>query len=225
MRTPMSDTDAGRPDAERTGSTPRPGAPALPSGAAPGAGERGGARPEARDDAPAAEASADKPAREKSGSDWFAPRKAPPAGAAGAAALPGPPAAGGGPAPVPGRADPPYHSDGPQQPGDRSALDEFGTDGPGDRRSTPNLGVRTPGPSGPTTGPVTGSSPLTPNLDVLTGRSRPAAPVVPAGPRVPAVTPVLAAPQVLAGRRPGPGPAAPRAPVAYRRGCPTTRRS
>lgn len=209
MRTPMSDTDAGRPDAERTGSTPRPGAPALPSGAAPGAGERGGARPEARDDAPAAEASADKPAREKSGSDWFAPRKAPPAGAAGAAALPGPPAAGGGPAPVPGRADPPYFSDGPQQPGDRSALDEFGTDGPGDRRSTPNLGVRTPGPSGPTTGPVTGSSPLTPNLDVLTGRSRPAGPGGPGGPTGPGSHSGPGGPSVPGGPSSGPRPGGP----------------
>ncbi|MGP3635390.1 hypothetical protein ACTU45_18815, partial [Streptomyces sp. 24-1644] len=40
---------------------------------------------------------------------------------------------------------------------------------PGGPRSTPNLGVRTPGPAGPTTGPVTGSSSLTPNLDGVHG--------------------------------------------------------
>lgn len=181
MRTPMSDTDAAdaRPDAERTGSTPRPGAPVPSSGGAPGAGERGGSRPDARDGGPGAGAS-DKPAREKSGSDWFAPRKAPPAGAAEPTPA-GPPAMGSGPGggsgsvPTPPRADLPYFSDGPQQPADRSALDEFGSgaDGPGGPRSTPSLGVRTPGPSGPTTGPVTGSSPLTPNLDVLAGRSGP----------------------------------------------------
>lgn len=189
MRTPMSDTDApgGRPDAERTGSTPRPGAPAPSSGRAPGAGERGGSRPDARDGGPAAEASGDRPAREKSGSDWFAPRKSPPAGAAGAATPSGPPATGGGPgggpgpAPAPPRADLPYFADGPQQSGDRSALDEFGADGPGGPRSTPNLGVRTPGPSGPTTGPVPGSSPLTPDLDGLGGPSAPGGPS--SGPR------------------------------------------
>lgn len=58
------------------------------------------------------------------------------------------------------RTDLPYFSDGPQR--DVPA----GPGAPGDgTRPTPNLGVRTPGPSGPTTGPAAGSSALTPNLD------------------------------------------------------------
>ncbi|MEU1369607.1 hypothetical protein ABZ454_26210 [Streptomyces sp. NPDC005803] len=211
MRTPMSDVDGS--GGERTGSTPRPGAPAsngvqaVP--AAPG--------PESREPAGAAEPAPEKPAREKSGSDWFAPRKAPAAAPAGASAStsPGGPsgdgtdgagfradgtdgagfpaggpgtggsggtngagfAAGGpggrpdgqgsGPATPPAgvpRADLPYFSDGPQHGGDPGAPgpDGFGGDGP---RSTPNLGVRTPGPAGPTTGPATGTSALTPDLD------------------------------------------------------------
>ncbi|WP_435840225.1 hypothetical protein [Streptomyces atroolivaceus] len=202
MRTPMSDTDpsGGRPDAERTGSTLRPGAPAPSPGGAPGGG------PDARDGGPGAEAPAEKPAREKSGSDWFAPRKAPASvpGAAPAASAPGVPGPGQGPGtgqgpgpgqgpgggpgagrdsgPTPPRTDSPFFPDGPQQPGDRggaprpgrSALDDLDS-GP---RSAPHPGVRPPGgpgPSGPTTGPVTGTSSLTPDLDRLPGG--------PAGPR------------------------------------------
>ncbi|WSQ35494.1 hypothetical protein OG609_14040 [Streptomyces sp. NBC_01224] len=166
----MSDADTA--EAERTGSIPRPGSPA-PGGASgasdadPGAEARAGSAP--------AEPAADKPAREKSGSDWFAPRKAPTntsvVGGSGSAAggADGPT----GEAPTPPRADLPYFSDGPQRTGDqdaprpgRSALDEFSHGGPvAGPRPTPNLGVRTPGPSGPTTGPVTGASSLTPNLD------------------------------------------------------------
>ncbi|MFJ8392726.1 hypothetical protein [Streptomyces sp. NPDC094144] len=65
------------------------------------------------------------------------------------------------------RADLPYFSDGPQRAGEPGApgSGEFGADGPGGPRSTPNLGTRTPPPSGPTTGPAGGTSPLTPNLD------------------------------------------------------------
>lgn len=189
----MSETDptGGRPATERTGSTPRPGA-SVPSPA----GAPGGPGPEPRDGGPAAEAPAEKPAKEKSGSDWFAPRKAP-APAAGAAASasapgtpgqgpgvpsPGGPSAGGpgsGPAPTPPRTDAPYFPDGPQQPGDHggarqggSALDGLGAGGSGGSHPTPNLGTRPPGgpgPSGPTTGPVTGSSALTPNLDGFPG--------------------------------------------------------
>ncbi|WP_406392376.1 hypothetical protein [Streptomyces sp. NBC_00887] len=194
VRTPMSDTGAsgGRPDPERTGSTPRPGAPAPSSGAAAGAGERGGSGPDARD-GQAAEASAEKPAKEKGGSDWFAPRKNPaPAPGAAAPGPAGPPAGasatggGQGPAQTPPRAEPPYFSDGPQpgapRPG-RSALDDIDADIPGGPRSTPNLGVRTPGPSGPTNGPVTGSSSLTPNLDGMPGMGGTAGPGGPAGPR------------------------------------------
>ncbi|MFE4793678.1 hypothetical protein ACFRFL_00905 [Streptomyces sp. NPDC056708] len=166
----MSDADTA--EAERTGSIPRPGSPA-PGGASgasdadPGAEARAGSAP--------AEPAADKPAREKSGSDWFAPRKAPTntsvVGGSGSAAggADGPT----GEAPTPPRADLPHFSDGPQRTGDqdaprpgRSALDEFSHGGPvAGPRPTPNLGVRTPGPSGPTTGPVTGASSLTPNLD------------------------------------------------------------
>ncbi|MER5851088.1 hypothetical protein ABT126_29700 [Streptomyces sp. NPDC002012] len=166
----MSDADTA--EAERTGSIPRPGSPA-PGGASgasdadPGAEARAGSAP--------AEPAADKPAREKNGSDWFAPRKAPTntsvVGGSGSAAggADGPT----GEAPTPPRADLPYFSDGPQRTGDqdaprpgRSTLDEFSHGGPvAGPRPTPNLGVRTPGPSGPTTGPVTGASSLTPNLD------------------------------------------------------------
>ncbi|MEU2669103.1 hypothetical protein ABZ622_09550 [Streptomyces sp. NPDC007164] len=170
MRTPVGDADSS--DAERTGSIPRPGSPA-----ADGAPAASDAAPdaEARTDSASAEPAAGKPAREKSGSDWFAPRKTPTntsvaggtsgGGTAGGAegiraAAPTPPA--------PPRADLPYFSDGPQRTGDQGAPgpDDFGTGGPasGGPRPTPNLGVRTPGPAGPTTGPVTGTSSLTPNL-------------------------------------------------------------
>ncbi|MBW5251448.1 hypothetical protein JGS39_21030, partial [Streptomyces sp. P01-B04] len=212
----MSDVDGS--GGERTGSTPRPGASAS-NGAQAAPAVPG---PESRDTAVAAESAAEKPAREKSGSDWFAPRKSPAAGPAGASAPSGTPpndgtdgagfraggpegpggtdgagfraggpegpggtdgagfAAGGsgsrpdgpgsGPSsPPPGgpRADLPYFSDGPQRAGDPGApgSDAFGGDGAGGPRSTPNLGVRTPGPSGPTTGPATGTSALTPDLD------------------------------------------------------------
>ncbi|MER6116824.1 hypothetical protein [Streptomyces sp. NPDC001743] len=268
----MSDVDAG---GERTGSVPRPAAPAA-DGAQADATAPG---PESRETAAAAEPAAEKPAREKSGSDWFAPRKPPAAAPAGtspssdapsgdgtdgagfraggpggtngagfAASGPGgthgsgfaaggpggtdgagfraggpdgphgagprgegpadtngsgfaaggpagrPDGPGSGPATPPAgvpRADLPYFSDGsqraddpdfsdgprrgddqgffdgPQRADDRGAPgpDGFGGDGPGGPRSTPNLGVRTPGPSGPTTGPATGSSALTPDLD------------------------------------------------------------
>ncbi|MFI8002264.1 hypothetical protein [Streptomyces sp. NPDC086010] len=183
----MSETDAsgGRPAGERTGSTPEPGASVPSSGSAvPGPGADTG------DGAPAAEAPAEKPAREKSGSDWFAPRKAPtpPQGSASATPPPGPPGPGStgpasgdpsgasrGPAPTPPRVDSPYFSDGPQQPGARqggSGLDGLGAGGPGGPLTTPGPGARQPGgpgPSGPTTGPVTGSSSLTPNLDNFPG--------------------------------------------------------
>ncbi|WP_093772819.1 MULTISPECIES: hypothetical protein [unclassified Streptomyces] len=176
----MSDAEADA-SRERTGSTPRPGGPA--SNGAPGA--QGEPADEARDGAAAAEPAADKPSREKSGSDWFAPRKAPTntsvAGGAGVPAGGGPgvgTGAGtdvdagrsGGPAGPPApRVDLPYFSEGPQRAGDQGAprpgaRDEFGGDEIPGPRSTPNLGVRTPGPAGATTGPVTGTSPLTPNF-------------------------------------------------------------
>ncbi|MFF1836209.1 hypothetical protein ACFVXE_18655 [Streptomyces sp. NPDC058231] len=177
MRTPMSDVDADA-SRERTGSTPRPG-----SVSGDGAG---GPAAEPRDGSAAADPAAEKPAREKSGSDWFAPRKAPtstsvadgagsPAGGAGAGAD-GSAVPGGSGAPTPPRTDLPYFADGPQRSGGQGAprpgggADEFG--GP---RATPNLGVRTPGPSGATTGPVTGNSSLTPNPGGADGSGRPGA--------------------------------------------------
>ncbi|MEU3678512.1 hypothetical protein, partial [Streptomyces griseus] len=95
---------------------------------------------------------------------------------------------GGGSAGVGGRSRPdlPYFSDAPQPGGPggpgRSALDSYGTEPPGGGpRSTPGLGVRPPGPSGPTTGPATGSSSLTPNLDGVPGLGGPG-PMVPGAP-------------------------------------------
>ncbi|MGW0786999.1 hypothetical protein ACWD04_01815 [Streptomyces sp. NPDC002911] len=194
MRTPMSDTDPSgvRPHAERTGSTLGPGAPAPSSGGAPGAG------PDARDGGPA-----EKPAREKSGSDWFAPRKAPApvpgTGAAPAASASGAPGQGpgsggapsGGPAdegrgpgPTLPRPDSPSFPGGAPRPG-RSALDSL-DDLDAGPLPTPDPGLRPPvgpGPSGPTTGPATGSSSLTPNLGPFPGAAGAAAPGGPSGPR------------------------------------------
>lgn len=170
MRTPVGDADSA--DAERTGSIPRPGSPAADG--VPAAFDTASAA-EARTDSASAEPAAEKPAREKSGSDWFAPRK-PPTNTSVAGGTSGGGTAGGAEGirdaaptpPAPPRADLPYFSDGPQRAGDQGAPgpDDFGTGGPasGGPRPTPNLGVRTPGPTGPTTGPVTGTSSLTPNL-------------------------------------------------------------
>ncbi|WRZ84211.1 hypothetical protein OG316_30090 [Streptomyces sp. NBC_01022] len=229
----MSDVDGA--GGERTGSTPRPGASASNGGqaapAAPG--------PEPREPAVAAEPAAEKPAREKSGSDWFAPRKAPAGAPADASASAGGPsgdgpssggpssdgrdgagtdgagfAAGGpggrsdgpgsGPATPPAgspRAELPYFSDGPQRAGTPGATgpdgfggdgfgpDGFGGDGSGGPRSTPNLGIRTPGPSGPTTGPATGTSALTPDLDRTPFGPGPAGPGGLQGPGAPGGVP------------------------------------
>ncbi|MFD5689989.1 hypothetical protein [Streptomyces rubiginosohelvolus] len=118
MRTPMAESDisgGGRSDAERTGATPRPGTPPAAPGpvasasagagspdrsGGPSAGSNGGVPADrSRDGGPAADpAPGEKPAREKSGSDWFAPRKAPAAGPAAAGqgtGAPGGPGAGG----------------------------------------------------------------------------------------------------------------------------------
>ncbi|MFI0116065.1 hypothetical protein [Streptomyces globisporus] len=120
MRTPMAASDIsgdGGPDPERTGATPRPGTPPLAPGpgasasagagspdrsGGPGAGSNGGAPADrSRDGGPAADpAPGEKPGREKSGSDWFAPRKAPAAGPAAAGqgtGAPGGPGGQGGP--------------------------------------------------------------------------------------------------------------------------------
>ncbi|WP_405188589.1 hypothetical protein [Streptomyces anulatus] len=246
MRTPMAESDisGGRSDAEGTGSTPRPGTPPP----APGAGRSdrsagpNGAAPadRPRDGGPAADPTpAEKPGREKSGSDWFAPRKTPATGPGAAAQDTGAPGAPGGAPSGPGgaqgpgaggpggpgggsdddagrsRPDLPYFSDAPQSGGGpgtpgpgRSALDGYGTEpSGGGPRSTPGLGVRPPGPSGPTTGPVTGSSSLTPNLDGVPGLGGPGpmVPGVPGGvpPRMSDDTAILT-PQAPA-PEPGPG--------------------
>ncbi|MEL5960226.1 hypothetical protein AADR41_36650 [Streptomyces sp. CLV115] len=170
MRTPVGDADSA--DAERTGSIPRPGSPAADG--APAASDAAPAA-EARTDSASAEPAAEKPAGQKSGSDWFAPRK-PATNTSVVGGTSGGGTAGGAEgirgaaptSPTPPRADLPYFSDGPQRTGDQGAPgpDGFGTGGPvsGGPRPTPNLGVRTPGPAGPTTGPATGTSSLTPNL-------------------------------------------------------------
>ncbi|MFF2007875.1 hypothetical protein ACFVWY_02230 [Streptomyces sp. NPDC058195] len=217
MRTPVGEADSA--DAERTGSVPRPGPAAgkdTPdaSGAAPAA--------EDRTAAPAAE-SAEKPAREKSGSDWFAPRKplasTPPGGTPvvgtppGGTPAAGTPVVGGGEgadaASAPPRSGLPYFSDGPQRTGDPGAprSDDFGPGPSGGQRPTPNLGVRTPGPAGPTTGPATGTSALTPDLGGpgTSGPKGPGAVGTPGGP-VPRLSDDTA---VLTPQFAGPAPAGP----------------
>ncbi|MFD8063457.1 hypothetical protein ACFXA0_29400 [Streptomyces cyaneofuscatus] len=226
MRTPMAESDiaTGRPDAERTGSTPRPGTPpsapsGLTAGASAGTGASGGpaspspAQPrDAGSSTEPSSASADESAKAKSGSDWFAPRKSPaptPAPASGTGGAPGSGTAPGAGSAGPGggpddagrpRPDLPYFSDAAPRPGDGpgpsgsgfpgpggsgSALDGYSTEPPGaGPRSTPDSGIRTPGspgPSGPTTGPVTGTSALTPNLDGVPGLGGPG-PMVPGTP-------------------------------------------
>ncbi|MFD4278111.1 hypothetical protein R2B67_11075 [Streptomyces cyaneofuscatus] len=197
MRTPMAESDiaTGRPDGERTGSTSRPGTPpsapsGLTAGASAGTGASGGpASPspaQPRDGGSSTEpssASADEPAKAKSGSDWFAPRKSPapaPAPASGTGGAPGSGGAPGAGSAGPGggpddagrpRPDLPYFSDAAPRPGDGpgpsgsgfpgpggsgSALDGYSTEPPGaGPRSTPDPGIRTPGSPGPS-GPTTG---------------------------------------------------------------------
>ncbi len=148
MRTPMAESDitGGRSDAERTGGTPRPGTPPPAPGAGPSdrsAGPNGAApadRP--RVGGPAADpTAAEKPGREKSGSDWFAPRKTPATGPGAAAQGTGAPGAPGGA---------PSGSDGPQGPG---------TGGPGGPGG-PSAG----GPGGPGGGPDGDSGRSRPDL-------------------------------------------------------------
>lgn len=205
MRTPMAESDIadGRSDAERTGGTPRPGTPPPAPGAGPSdrsAGPNGTApadRP--RDGGPAADPTpAEKPGREKSGSDWFAPRKTPATGPAAAAqgtgapggapsgpggaqgpgtGGPGGPSAGGPGGPGGGsdgdagrsRPDLPYFSDAPQSGG------EPGTPGPG-RSALDGYGTEPPG-GGPRSTPGLGvrppgpSGPSGPTTGPVTGSS------------------------------------------------------
>ncbi|MFJ9888133.1 hypothetical protein ACIQRW_20025 [Streptomyces sp. NPDC091287] len=131
MRTPMAESDiaGGRSDAERTGATPRPGTPPPAPGAGPAdhsAGPNGAAaadRP--RDGGPAADPTpGEKPAREKSGSDWFAPRRTPATGPGAAAQGTGAPDAPGGAPSGPGGAQGPGPSaGGPGGPGGGSDGD------------------------------------------------------------------------------------------------------
>ncbi|WP_179255725.1 hypothetical protein [Streptomyces sp. SS07] len=119
MRTPMAASDIsgdGGSDTERTGVTPRPGTPPAAPGpgagasagagspdrsGGPSAGSNGGAPADrSRDGGPAADPTpGEKPAREKSGSDWFAPRKTPAAGPAAAGQGTGAPGGPGGAGP------------------------------------------------------------------------------------------------------------------------------
>lgn len=221
MRTPVGDADSA--DAERTGSIPRPGSPAADG--VPAAFDTASAA-EARTDSASAEPAAEKPAREKSGSDWFAPRK-PPTNTSVAGGTSGGGTAGGAEGirdaaptpPAPPRADLPYFSDGPQRAGDQGAPgpDDFGTGGPasGGPRPTPNLGVRTPAPPDP---PRARSPGLRPSRRTWADPADPAArtPWAPA-PWAPAPVRWAPVPAVRRARR------VPAPPVA-RRGCPTTPR-
>ncbi|GGV79551.1 hypothetical protein GCM10015535_16340 [Streptomyces gelaticus] len=210
MRTPVGDADSA--DAERTGSIPRPGSPATDRASA---GSDSASAAEARTES-AAEPATEKPAKEKGSSDWFAPRKPPTS-----TSVAGGGTAGGAEgirgatptAPTPPRADLPYFSDGPQRTGEPGAPrpDDFGGPASGGPRPTPNLGVRTPGPSGPTTGPVTGTSSLTPNLGVPgSGPSGTSGPAGPQGPGTPGGTPRMSDDTaVLTPQFAGPAPSGP----------------
>lgn len=165
MRTPMAESDiaAGRPDAERTGSTPRPGTPppapsGLAGGAPGGTGASGAPAPspsQARDGGGSAEPSpGDEPGRAKSGSDWFAPRKnaapAPGSGTGGAPGSGGAPGTGsGGPGPL--GAGAPGAGPGPSGPGGPGPSGPHGDAG----RSRPDLPYfsdAAPGPGAPGSG-------------------------------------------------------------------------
>lgn len=192
MRTPMSDVDAG-PGNERTGSIPRPGPSASANGAqgtpaAPGTEARDGA-------APAAEPAAEKPAREKSGSDWFAPRKPPAAGApadVSANGSTGKPSSGGG---TNGAG---FSATGP---GGGTNAAGFSATGPGGRPDGPGAGRVTP-PTGPRTdlpyfsdGPQHAGEPGAPGPDEFGGdgpggpRSTPNLGIRPPGPSGPTTGP------------------------------------
>ncbi|WP_179885860.1 hypothetical protein [Streptomyces sp. ms115] len=157
MRTPMAASDIsgdGGSDTERTGATPRPGTPPAAPGpgagasagagspdrsGGPSAGSNGGAPADrSRDGGPAADPTpGEKPAREKSGSDWFAPRKTPAAGPAaagqGTGAPGGPGGAGaGGPAGAGGQGVP--GGPGPGGPGGPGGAPDGGSG-----RSRPDL--------------------------------------------------------------------------------------
>ncbi|MGR8008469.1 hypothetical protein [Streptomyces hypolithicus] len=153
MRTPMGDVDP--PSSPTSAATPsaRASAPSAGPrvGRPAGEGEHTGSPPRPpepkRDAPPAAPAAAQ---RTETGpgedlppaSDWFAPRKSSP-GPVAASAAPSAPAPGGD------RPDLPYFT--PETP-------QGGAEPPLPRRTAGPVGAA--GPSGPTTGPVTGSSPF-----------------------------------------------------------------
>lgn len=139
----MSDIDGS--GGERTGSTPRPGASA--SGSAQAAPPVPG--PETRETAVVAEPAAEKPAREKSGSDWFAPRKPPAAAPAGASASAGAPSSDG----TDGAGFP---ADGAGGPG--GAGGPSGAGGPGGASGSGGSGFAAGGPGGRPDGPGSGPS-------------------------------------------------------------------
>ncbi|MEW2127708.1 hypothetical protein AB0891_28755 [Streptomyces sp. NPDC007259] len=212
----MSDADGG---GERTGSTPRPDAPAP--GGAPEPSRAPAAEP-GENAAPAAD-SAERPAKEKSGSDWFAPRK-PPAAAKPADGGPGDTDGAGFPAPgVPGG---PGGLAGPGGPGAPAGPGGPAAGGPGAQpggslpgRVTPPSGPRTDlpyftdgpqrdfpeGPGGPGDGP--GGPRSTPDLGVRT--PGPAGPTTGPVTGTSALTPNLDGPGPFP---PGPGPQNPGGP-------------
>ncbi|WP_431788681.1 hypothetical protein HLK56_22705 [Streptomyces sp. G9] len=198
MRTPMAASDIsgdGGSDTERTGVTPRPGTPPAAPGpgasasagagspdrsGGPSAGSNGGAPADrSRDGGPAADpAPGEKPAREKSGSDWFAPRKTPAAGPAAAGQGIGGPGGAGG-------------QGGPGGPGGPGSGGPGGPGGPGG------------GPGGPGGAPDGGAGRSRPDLPYFSD-----APASGGGPGAPGSGPARSALDGYGTEPPGGGPRA-----------------
>ncbi|AXI73776.1 hypothetical protein DTW94_22830 [Streptomyces cavourensis] len=223
-----SDLATGRPDAERTGSTPRPGTPpAAPSGLTDGAAASapssaaqardtrdGGGSADPSASAASGSAATDEGAKAKGGSDWFAPRKSPapaPAPASGSPGMPGSGSPGAGPlgAGGPGSGGPGAAGPGggarprPDLPYFSDAAPRPGS-GPGTSGSgipgpdTPGSGI--PGLGGPGAGPSGSGGPTS----ALDGYS-----TEPPGPAGPRSTPDLGVRTPGPGRPGGPGPSGP----------------
>ncbi|NUV41533.1 hypothetical protein G6W48_14280 [Streptomyces sp. CAI-24] len=223
-----SDLATGRPDAERTGSTPRPGTPpAAPSGLTDGAAASapssaaqardtrdGGGSADPSASAASGSAATDEGAKAKSGSDWFAPRKSPapaPAPASGSPGMPGSGSPGAGPlgAGGPGSGAPGAAGPGggarprPDLPYFSDAAPRPGS-GPGTSGSgipgpdTPGSGI--PGLGGPGAGPSGSGGPTS----ALDGYS-----TEPPGPAGPRSTPDPGVRSPGPGRPGGPGPSGP----------------
>ncbi|MFB8051668.1 hypothetical protein [Streptomyces rubiginosohelvolus] len=198
MRTPMAASDIsgdGGSDTERTGVTPRPGTPPAAPGpgasasagagspdrsGGPSSGSNGGAPADrSRDGGPAADpAPGEKPAREKSGSDWFAPRKTPAAGPAAAGQGIGGPGGAGG-------------QGGPGGPGGPGSGGPGGPGGPGG------------GPGGPGGAPDGGAGRSRPDLPYFSD-----APASGGGPGAPGSGPARSALDGYGTEPPGGGPRA-----------------